>query len=240
MNARATFLFSRREMRAMRILTMHIWWRASGLVAQLLVFLVVTALAAPEAQAANAAETFVQSSIDKTYAILDNVSLTASEREQRFRGLLLSVVDVGRVARFTLGPYVRNATPSDVETFERAFADFLAAVYQRGLDNYASPKVTGSTERAADDVIVNVTATAPNGKGPQLSLAFRVRGAGAEKLITDLQVEGAWLAISQRSDFTAYLQQHNTDIVGLATELERRAAQLRLALSESEIHRRER
>ena len=227
-------------MREMRIFTMHMWWRASRLVAQLLVFLVVTALAAPEAQAANAAETFVQSNIDKTYAILNDASLTTSEREQRFRTLLLSVVDVGRVARFTLGPYVRNATPSDAQTFERSFADFLVAVYQRGLDNYASPRVTGSTERAPDDVIVSVTATAPNGKGPQLSLAFRVRGSGAGQLITDLQVEGAWLAISQRSDFTAYLQQHNADIAGLASELEKRSMQLRLSQSESDIHRRDR
>ena len=210
------------------------------LVAQLLVFLLLTALAAPEAQAANAAETFVQSNIDKTYAILNDVSLTASEREQRFRALLLSVVDVGRVARFTLGPYARNVAPADLEAFERAFADFLTAVYQRGLDNYAAPKVTGSTERAPGDVIVNVTAMAPNGKGPQLSLAFRARGSGAGQMITDLQVEGAWLAISQREDFTAYLQQHNADVAGLASELEKRSMQLRLAQSESDIHRRDR
>jgi phospholipid transport system substrate-binding protein len=208
------------------------------LVAQLLVFLVVTALAAPEARAANAAEAFVQSNIDKTYAILDDASLTASEREQRFRALLLSVVDVGRVARFTLGPYARNVAPADLEAFERAFSDFLTAVYQRGLDNYASPKVTGSTERAPGDVIVNVSAMSPNGKGPQLSLAFRVRGSGAGQLITDLQVEGAWLAISQREDFTAYLQQHNTDIAGLASELEKRSMQIRLAQSEGNARRR--
>ena len=207
----------------------------------LLAFVAIAALAASDAHAASSAETFVQSNIDKTYAILNDEALSASEREQQFRALLLSVVDVRRVAVFTLGPYARNAAQSDLESFERAFADFLTAVYQRGLDNYASPKVTGSTERAADDVIVNVTASTPSQKGPQLRLAFRVRGTSSGgQSITDLQVEGAWLAIAQRGDFTAYLQQHNASIAALASELEKRSAQLRLAQSESDIHRRER
>ena len=210
-------------------------------VACLLAFVTIVALAASNARAANSAETFVQSNIDRTYAILNDGALSPLEREQRFRTLLLSVVDVRRVALFTLGPYSRNATQADVETFEHAFAEFLTGVYQRGLDNYASPKVTGSTERAPGDVIVNVTASPPSGRGPQLQLAFRVRSTnGTGQAITDLQVEGAWLAIVQRGDFTAYLQQHRADIAGLAMELEKRAAQLHLAQSESEIHRRER
>jgi phospholipid transport system substrate-binding protein len=206
-----------------------------------LTFVAIGALAASDAHAANSAEIFVQSSIDKTYAILNEGALSSSERARQFHALLLSVVDVRRVALFTLGPYARNAAPADVEIFERAFAEFLSAVYQRGLESYAAPKVTGSTERAPDDVIVNVSATAPNGKGPQLRLAFRVRGTSSgEQSVTDLQVEGAWLAIVQRGEFTAYLQQHKADIASLGMELEKRTAQLRLAQSESEIHRRER
>ena len=206
----------------------------------LLALVAIGALAPSDAYANNSAETFVQSNIDKTYAILNDGALSATEREQKVRALLLSVVDVRRVAVFTLGPYARNASNDDLGMFEHAFGDYVTGVYQRGLDNYASPKVTGSTERAADDVIVNVTATTPNGKG-QLQLAFRVRGtSGGGQSITDLQVEGAWLAIVQRAEFTAYLQQHNASIAGLATELDKRSTQLRLAQSESDIHRRQR
>ena len=205
----------------------------------LIAFVMIGTLAVSNAHAANSAETFVQSTIDRTYAILNDGALSPTEREQQFRTLLLSVVDVRRVALFTLGPYARGAAEADLETFERTFAEFLTRVYQRGLDNYASPKVTGSTERAPGDVIVNVTASPPSGTGPQLQLAFRVRSTnGAGEAITDIQVEGAWLAIVQRGDFTAYLQQHKADIAGLAMELEKRTAQLHLAQSESEIRRR--
>jgi len=204
-----------------------------------LIFIALGALAASDAHAANPAETFVQSTIDKTYAILNDDALNASERQQKFHALLVSAVDVRRVALFTLGPYVRDAAQADVETFAGVFADFLTAVYQRGLDNYAGPKVTGSSERARDDVIVNVTAAAPNGSASQLHLAFRVRQTtSGEHVITDLQVEGAWLALTQRAEFTAYLQQRGANIAQLAMELEKRAAQLRLAQSEAEIQRR--
>ena len=70
----------------------------------LLAFVMIGALAASNAHAANSAETFVQSNIDRTYAVLNDGALSPPEREQRFRTLLLSVVDVRRVALFTLGP----------------------------------------------------------------------------------------------------------------------------------------
>ena len=210
--------------------------RPGKVLAGVLVLVAVGALTASDARAANSAETFVQSNIERSYAILNDDTVDASERHERFRTLLLSVVDVNRVALFALGPYARNASQGDLDRFERAFADFVTVVYQRGLKTYSSPKVTGSTERAADDVIVSVTANSPNGRG---SLAFRVRGiSGDRPAITDLQVEGAWLAIAQRSDFTANLQQHGGNLATLAAELDKRAAQVRLALGESEVLRR--
>jgi phospholipid transport system substrate-binding protein len=202
------------------------------------VLALLVAIGISGARAANPAESFVQSGIERSYAILNDDSLSGTARQEQFRALLLSIVDIRRVALFTLGPYARNASQGDLDAFQRAFADFLTVVYQRGLETYSSPKITGSTERAADDVIVNVTANSPNGRG---SLAFRVRSAnGSAPLVTDLQVEGAWLAINQRSDFTAYLQQHGGDLAALAAELDKRTAQVRLALSESDIHRRQR
>ena len=206
--------------------------RPANVLAGLLALVAIAALSASDARAASSAETLVQSSIDKSYTILSDGALTASEREQQFRTLLESIVDVRRVALFTLGPYARNANPADTETFEQAFGEFLTAVYQRGLDNYTTPKVRGSTARAPDAVIVNVAASSPNGGGSPPSLAFRVRSTSSGgQLVTDIQVDGAWLAILQRSDFTAYLQQHGGSLTALAAELDRRTEQVRLALS---------
>jgi ABC-type transporter MlaC component len=191
------------------------------------------------ARAASPAETFVQTNIDRSYAILSDRALNPSERRRRFHDQLLSMVDVKRVALFTLGLYARSAAQGALEKFELAFEDFLTEVYLRGLDSYTDLRITGSSERARDDVIVSVAASDASGKSSQLNIAFRVRRANdGRPIIIDLQIEGAWLALVQRSEFIAYLQQHGGDVAELSTEIEQRADRLRVARSESEIHRR--
>jgi ABC-type transporter MlaC component len=193
--------------------------------------------ATAEGRAANPAEAFVQSNIERSYAILNDAELTAAERERQFRVLLFSTVDVKRVASFTLGPYARNASPAAIDRFDTAFANLLAAVYLRGLAGYNALRVMGSTERSPDDVIVSVAAQSATG-GSQLSLAFRVRRSkDGRHVVTDLQIEGAWLALLQRSEFLAYLQQHDGDVAALSTEIQDRAARIRVARIENEIHR---
>jgi len=45
--------------------------------------------------------------------------------------------------------------------------------------------------------------------------------------IVDSQAEGVWLALTQRSEFTAYRQEHGGDILQLAGDLESRAERIR-------------
>lgn len=173
------------------------------------------------ARAAEGAEAFVRSNIDKSYAILNR---DAANREAEFRALLLSIVDTKRIALFTLGPYARGQSQPELDAFIAAFADYLVAVYKRGLDVYRGKilEVTGSTERAPGDVIVDTVVD-----GQQVSkthIDFRVRRQpGGANVITDLQVEGVWLALSQREEFIAYLQQHHGSIAELSSELQRKA-----------------
>jgi phospholipid transport system substrate-binding protein len=179
----------------------------------------------------NSAEEFVQSGIDKSFAILNANPSDAGEQQRQFHELLISIVDVPRVASFTLGPYVSNASQETLHAFEAAFADFLSEVYLRGLASYTAARVTGSIARAADDVIVHVSAS--RASGPPHLLAFRVRRAtDGRQVITDLQIEGTWLALNQRAEFSAYLQQHRADIGELSTALKERASRLRMASSE--------
>ena len=173
------------------------------------------------ARAAEGAEAFVRSNIDKSYAILNR---DAANREAEFRALLLSIVDTKRIALFTLGPYARGQSQPELDAFIAAFADYLVAVYKRGLDVYRGKilEVTGSTERAPGDVIVDTVVD-----GQQVSkthIDFRVRRQpGGANVITDLRVEGIWLALSQREEFIAYLQQHHGSIAELSSELQRKA-----------------
>jgi phospholipid transport system substrate-binding protein len=198
-----------------------------GLVAAILV-------AAPSAfpAAANPAETFVQQNIDKGYLILNNASLSATQRSAQFREFMLSLTDTRRIGLFTLGQYVNSASKAEIEAFNSAFADYAVAVYESRLSKYKGQtlKVTGSDQRAADDVVVNADVVNPAAppNTPAIKAAFRVRKtADGRPIITDMQVEGIWLAISQRSDFTGFLQQHGGSVSALTDHLKTQAQQVR-------------
>jgi ABC-type transporter MlaC component len=69
---------------------------------------------------------------------------------------------------------------------------------------------------------VNCEVNGPNAQ--PIKVAFRVRrSADGSPIVTDLQVEGVWLALLQRSDFSAFLQQNGGRIADLTADLQRLA-----------------
>jgi len=219
-----------------RSLRLSPFWAADLIAA--LVVLTGLCFSAPAAFAASPAETFVQQNIDKGYVILNNASLPADQRRQQFRNFMLGLTDTNRIARFTLGQYANGATKSDLDMFENAFTDYAVAVYESRLSKYKGQtlKVTGSMERAADDIVVNadvINPGAPSNAQP-IKVAFRVRKTPEGRpIITDMQVEGVWLALSQRSDFTGFLQQHGGSIAALTDHLQMQAQQLHAGAAEN-------
>ena len=105
-------------------------------------------LAGPAVAAApNVAESFVDENIHKGLEILRDKRLSNVQRRDQFEGLLLTLVDVRRIALFTLGQYRRSAPPADVEAFVNAFKNYAAAAYQSYFAKYTDQtlKVIGST-----------------------------------------------------------------------------------------------
>jgi phospholipid transport system substrate-binding protein len=78
-------------------------------------------------------------------------------------------------------------------------------------------------------VVVNADVVNPAAppNAPVIKAAFRVRKTmDGKPIITDMQVEGIWLALSQRSDFTGYLQQHGGNVAALTENLKMQIQQL--------------
>jgi phospholipid transport system substrate-binding protein len=198
-------------------------------ISRVLAFLAVGAsllAASPRAHAADGAETFVQNRIEAGFGILRDSQLAARPRHQEFRDFLLSMIDMRRVALFTIGTYARDASEPDRARFVTAFTEFSVNFYERALDHYAGQaiRLTGSSRRSDDDAVVTADVVDPKGKTPPLKVAFRVRkNERGDPVVTDFQVEGAWLALMQRSEFTSFLQQHHGEIAQLSHELEKRA-----------------
>ena len=180
---------------------------------------------AARAAAANPSEVFVQENVDRAFVILNDTAVSQEQRYMQFRELIFSLMDARRIGMFTLGPYANRASQTEIESFIAAFSDYtIRFIYGTGFAQTEGnpPKVTGSTQRAADDVVVNCEVNGPNAQ--PIKVAFRVRrSADGRPVVTDLQVEGVWLALLQRSDFSAFLQQHGGRITDLTADLQRLA-----------------
>ena len=91
--------------------------------------------------------------------------------------------------------------------------------------------MTGSGQRAADDVIVSTRLKDPNDHSgqPPLEIDFRVRTDGVRPVVTDLNVMGVWLALSQRDEFVSYLNANAGSVPRLTAHVLEVTAQVKQA-----------
>jgi phospholipid transport system substrate-binding protein len=174
------------------------------------------------ANAASPAESYVGTNIEKGFAILNNHQLSAAQRNAQFQTFLEGLTDIGRVAKFTLGNARRTASPADVAAFDTAFRQYAEAVYQSRLSKYTDQtlKVTGSTEPNPGDTIVKTSLIDPEQSDQQpLEVDFRVANENGRLAVIDVAVEGVWLSIEERDQFSAFLSQHNNSIPALVQHL---------------------
>jgi phospholipid transport system substrate-binding protein len=174
------------------------------------------------AMAANAAEDFIAANIQKGFDILNDASLPAPERRQRFASFLLGLTDVRRVALALLGPYAAKTDSADLDAYVAAYRDYILSVYQAYFALYAgqSLRVVSSRERAPGDYVVNTQVTGGNAAAP---VDFRVRTDGPQPVLVDVAVGGVWLALAERDQFLAVLAANNGDVKTLTATLRSRS-----------------
>jgi len=183
--------------------------------------LAVAAISA--AQAATPSETFISNNIQRSFEILNGKELRPEQRSRQFQDLLLGIVDMKRIALFTLGQYGGTASLADQDRFVAAFQNYAIASYQTYFARYAGQTLTvsGSTERAPHDVIVMTMLRDPNDHSGQqpLEVDFRVRSDTGKPMLVDFSVAGMWLALEERDQFVAFLDHNDGSIPKLTDHL---------------------
>ena len=183
----------------------------------------VLPFAAAPAFAADPAEAFVSQNIQKGLSLLNNKSLSPSQRRDQFEQFLVNLTDLKRIADFTLGQYRRGVSPADLAAFDAAFQNYAVAVYQSYFSKYAGQtlKVTGSQARTSDDFIVATQLIDPSDHSGQepLEVDFRVRTDTGKPVLVDVAYQGIWLSLEQRDQFVAFLGQNNGDVRKLIAHL---------------------
>lgn len=182
----------------------------------------------PAAAAQNVAEAFVDENIHKGLDILKDKKLNTVQRRDQFETLLLGLVDVRRIALFTLGQYRRTAPPEDVEAFVGAFKNYAAAAYQSYFAKYTNQnlKVVGSTQRNPTDFIVQTQLIEPSSSQQPAEVDFRVRTDGGKPVLVDVAYQGIWLSLEERDQFVAFLGQNNGNVRTLIAHLSELAVNL--------------
>jgi phospholipid transport system substrate-binding protein len=170
---------------------------------------------------------FVKREVDQGIGILANKSLGDADRRAQIETLLASLLDMRRMALFTLGPAARTAPPADVEAFVEAYRTFALANYESQLGAYNGQmlQVKGAKARGADDYVVTAFVLDPNDKaGPPTEVDFRVLGEGGKFAVVDASVEGVWFTLAQREDFMSFLSQNGGSVPKLVDHLKALAA----------------
>jgi ABC-type transporter MlaC component len=181
------------------------------------------------AAARHPAEIFVEESLKQGYGILADKSLSEEQRRVTFREFIMAATDMARIGRFTLGSYADGPT-AELKKFGDAFTEHDIVIYSAWLSKYKGEKfhITGSLKRAPDDVIVKadfMNREDPNGPHSEVDFQVRKRSDG-RPVITDIRVEGIWLAVSQRGEFTAFLDSHRGGVGALTQHLQSVARQI--------------
>lgn len=169
-------------------------------------------------------ETFVKQNANEVLNSLNNPSLDRDERTALFSGYMEEFADFGAVSRFVIGKYARRFTPEELERFQQAFKTYALAVYENELDAYRGEEVVvqGSTDRTANDSIVDTTIARADGR--KMDVRWRVLNRGGEYQVVDvaLDIEGnlIWLAIEQQAQFLALLDRTNGSADALIRKIE--------------------
>lgn len=169
------------------------------------------------------AEAFVQNLADHAVGLLSDPSLSSDDKRNGFRKVVENSMDFRRIGLFTLAKYRRQASKPDLAEFESLFREYAINIYESRIGEYAGESlvVTGSTRRNEREVIVRSLGYFADFSEP-LAANWRLMKVDGEYLIIDIQVAGVWMAIEQRSQFSAILTQNRGNLSALNNHLRRR------------------
>jgi phospholipid transport system substrate-binding protein len=194
-------------------------------------FLVATSAAAllarlPAYAAASAddARGFISGLGADAISSLTGAGLSETERETRFRALLVAHFDMPGIAKFVLGRYWKLATDDQKTEFQKLLETLLVQSYAKAFAHYSGEKFSVENARANDDGSLLVNSVIDRTNGDVIHLDWRVEDQENTMRITDLLVEGVSLRTTHRSDFASAIQSNGGTVAGLLDALRQKTS----------------
>ena len=176
---------------------------------RLFVSLGLTAALVPSlALAASPAESYVSSVGNGVIAAARANSVS------QFRSLLRSNADIAAIAIYSLGPYRKSLTNDVKAEYYSLVEAYIAKVFQQNAKKLAGQglEVKG-TKDAGDSVLVK--SVLKMGGGGSMPVTWRLVKRGGGFRIFDVNVDGIWLASTQKTNFVSVLKKNNGQMSAL-------------------------
>lgn len=180
------------------------------------------ALAAP----ADEARAFLQELADRTIATLNQKELSQPQRIDAFRTLFSQGFDVRSIGQFVAGRSWTKASEPQKIAYLQAFEDVTILTWALRFDQYAGEKLTIDRTREDGKAVLLESQIVRPGKD-SIRVDWRVEKGPNGWKILDIVAGGTSLAIAQRADYTAVIQQNNGEFDGLIRALRDKRQKLR-------------
>lgn len=173
------------------------------------------------------AQGLVRDMTGQAVALASDPALNEDERVRRLHALILSFIDLDRVAKFVLPRRWDAATSDQKVDFLKTFEDTQVLIWGRRLRSLSGSSVEIGEAQAEEDGTWLVEARVASPSDPPMGVGWRVRvdGDGTAK-VTDVAFKGISLALTIRDDLASILQANGQNFDALLTTLKARNAAL--------------
>lgn len=180
---------------------------------------VVLAVSAPAAFADKKSEAYVEANANIVLEVLNDRSLTETQREEKFGGYMNKFAHMPTIARRVLGVNGRTISETDFSRYFEVFQNYALEVYEVHFDEFRGEKlrVIGSRDederRSTVETMIKSLKTGKDTKvywdvlRSQDGQTYRVRDVGI-----DLGGTTLWLAQEQQAQFESFLSRNNGSI----------------------------
>lgn len=169
------------------------------------------------------AKAFVNQLASSAISILASDS-TPKVREDEFRTLFVSNLDMRRIGLFTLGQYARTPTPEQKAEYLELVQEFIVKIYSGRLNEFSNETVNvldaSPKGKKGKQFLVRSQINFTTGREP-VSVVWWLLKDGDSFKVFDVQVVGIWMAQEQRAAFASVISKNNGDFTALLNDLKR-------------------
>lgn len=159
-------------------------------------------------------------------------NMSASTRQNRFRGLLRQTFDLGKISRFVLGSHWRRANAQQRQNFKRVFENYLVRSYAGSFSSYGGndfriTKVSVNPKRNTALVRTSVMVRKKGGGKAPANIVWRLKNYGGAFKIIDVSVENVSMSITKRKEFASILRGNGGQVNGLIQKIAQSGGRVR-------------